>query len=416
MNKIFIVTIIAFLGNSLNTTGQVEPDSVTTGASYSNQVFYSMKNGEIASPTHLDWDIAFHTTVRSAAVLTNDEFGVELYTYPHADTSGWNSIDTNGLSNWPIMYDNPTDWEDGAFNRNSKNFPDYGWGEYNMITHDVVGDSIYIIKLLDGSFKKFWIVKKISVENTYLFRFADLDNSNEQHVELNCSNYATKLFVYYSLVDNQVMDLQPTIDTWDVVFTKYMEVVSGMPYPVVGVLNNVNVAANKFELVDPAFTEWYTLPVDTSKSPVGYEWKEFNQQTHTYNIVDSLVYFVQTLEGDIYKLIFTGFGGSATGKIFFTKELISALDIHDQENVDAVLKVYPNPVADYMEISIPETDNHLASIAIYDLSGKIVHKQNISVTSAGSSRIAVTSLKSGLYLMVVQSENNTYSRKIIIEN
>jgi len=87
------------------------------------------------------------------------ESGSQLYCYPTGDTSDWESVDTVGMNSWKVLYNSPENWEDGAFNRNATGHPDYGWGVYNTVTHNVTGDSIYVIKV-GNELKKLWIIKK----------------------------------------------------------------------------------------------------------------------------------------------------------------------------------------------------------------------------------------------------------------
>ncbi|MCX6909508.1 MAG: DUF2339 domain-containing protein, partial [Verrucomicrobia bacterium] len=114
--------------------------------------------------------------------------GVALYTYPKSDTSGWATIDTTGLSSWKPMYNDPGNWENGAFSRYAKGYFDYGWCIYNDVTHNLVGDSLFVIKLRDGNFKKLWMIKKLSSLDIYLFRYANLDGSGEQYVSEDVSS------------------------------------------------------------------------------------------------------------------------------------------------------------------------------------------------------------------------------------
>ena len=216
-------------GQALNST-----DSVTMGPSYANDIYYSFEDGVVASPARNTWDIGFRTTVWTASIITNGAFSVYLYTYPKADTAGWNSVDTSGIASWPVLYDDETDWEYGAFNRNGFGHPDYGWGKYNPINHDVVGDSIYILKTLSGSYYKLWILRKNSIENTYYLRYADLDGGNQKEVTLDINPYRSKNFVYYNLDNSELIDREPDSASWDVLFTKYMGLQSnGTYYPVV---------------------------------------------------------------------------------------------------------------------------------------------------------------------------------------
>ena len=68
----------------------------------------------------------------------------------------------------------------------------------------MVGDSVYILKLADGTYKKFQVIKKASIQNTYYFKYADLDGTNEVNEVVDCSSYNDKNFVYYSLTTAEV--------------------------------------------------------------------------------------------------------------------------------------------------------------------------------------------------------------------
>ena len=94
------------------------------GPSYANDIYYSLENGVVATVSRTNWDIGFHTTVWTASIITNGGAGVNLYTYPNADTTGWNTVDTIGMASWPVLYDSEDNWEDGAFNRNAGGHPD----------------------------------------------------------------------------------------------------------------------------------------------------------------------------------------------------------------------------------------------------------------------------------------------------
>ena len=62
----------------------------------------------------------------------------------------------------------------GAFNMNATGHPNYGWGKYSEITHNLSGVALYIIKTRNGAYKKIWIENKLSVDQKYSFRYADI--------------------------------------------------------------------------------------------------------------------------------------------------------------------------------------------------------------------------------------------------
>ena len=82
------------------------------------------------------------------------------------------------------MYNDPNDWENGAFSRNAKGGLDFGWGVYNTTNHHITGDSLFVIQLRDGSLRKLWIQVKMAAEDIYYFRYAKIDGSEEQNITL----------------------------------------------------------------------------------------------------------------------------------------------------------------------------------------------------------------------------------------
>ena len=91
-----------------------------------------------------------------------------------------------------------------------------------MITHNIVGDSLYVIKTEDGSFKKLWIVDKMSADNIYNIRFADLDGSNQVDQSIDVKPFISKNFIYYSITNDELLDREPS-ESWDILFTKYID-------------------------------------------------------------------------------------------------------------------------------------------------------------------------------------------------
>lgn len=387
-----------------------EKDSISMGASYVNDVFYSFENGEVKAEPRSNWNLAFQTDPFSSSILINDGNGAVLKTYPEGDTSDWASMDTTGYAQWPEMYNSANSWTNSAFERHALGHPDYGWGIYNMNTHDVTGDSLYVLKLGNGEFKKIWMEKKVSTQNTYYFRYADLDGDNEQQVELDVNPYTQKNFVYYSITDNEVVDREPAADEWDILFTRYVAMIGGAtPYNVTGVQSNVSTDVAEYTHVAPETQQWSMQDLDSSKSVIGYDWKEFDMGTFTYIVDDSTVFFASSHAGAIYKLHFTEFEGSSTGKVVFEVEAVSMAGVEDANITETAVQVYPNPARQYINI-IGDFDAKVTA-RIYDRSGKLVKSQPMN---KGNVRIPVGQLHKGIYMLNLTGENQTISRKIVI--
>ena len=53
-------------------------DMISTGSGYTNAVFYSLENGEVANVSNEDWDVAFNTSLFAVDIRINGGKGVEL--------------------------------------------------------------------------------------------------------------------------------------------------------------------------------------------------------------------------------------------------------------------------------------------------------------------------------------------------
>jgi hypothetical protein len=64
-------------------------DTLVMGAFYADEEFYSMENGSAGRVARSLWDIGFKSGTFTSSIIANTTMGVELYTYPNADTSAW---------------------------------------------------------------------------------------------------------------------------------------------------------------------------------------------------------------------------------------------------------------------------------------------------------------------------------------
>ena len=296
---------------------------ISMSGNYVNDIYYSFENGIVREEPRSNWDIAFYTNTWSSSVIINEGSGVKLYTYPRTDISGWNStMDTTGLASWSAMYNSDTTWTFSAFEQNMTNGSDYGWGVYNIDNHDVVGDSMYIIKLTDENYKKFILEKKVSTRNVYYFKYANLDGTNEVSDSIDLNNYTGKNFGYYSIVDKRKLDREPATEDWDILFTKYVtQIPDGegniIDYTVTGVFQNVGVEAAEAGNRNVEDHSTDNLNFNNQIDIIGSDWKIFDMSTFQYNIEPDLSYFVKAQNDSIYHMVFTSFEGSSTGNVTF---------------------------------------------------------------------------------------------------
>jgi len=327
MKTKFFAFALALVGISLiscskddNSPSKIDKsESITMGASYTNDIYYSFKNGVIAEVPRANWDIAFSVSTRSSSILINSTAGVTLKAYPSA-FSTWTSstsLDTTGYKSWDFLYNSDTTWEDGAFSRNATGFPNYGWGIYdNISTHNITGCAIYVIKLRNGDFKKIFIDKKFSASQKYTFHYANIDGSDEHTVtELDASGSKAN-FVYYSLQDNAVVaDREPDTSTWDILFTKWID--NSIDYPVTGVLQNIEIPAIDVTADDPSTITYNDGQFLDDINTIGSDWKTINMSTYQYDIPTNRYFITKDKNGLVYRINFTAFAGSSTGDLSF---------------------------------------------------------------------------------------------------
>ena len=229
-------------------------------------------------------------------------------------------IDTSGIAGWPQMYNSMASWEEGAFGANALGHPDYGWGVYNMLSHSLNGDSIFVIKLPDESYKRIWVVNR-SATSVYTILYADLDGSNEKEVVIDMAMYADKQFVYYNLRGDSLVDEQPLAANWDLMLTKFTH--TDINYTVTGFLSNDNVSVSVFNAADSATAADATLADTTeftdSISAIGNSWYKLVGMSIVP--LDTIAYFVKNDSGDIYKMQVTYFesGFSGLGRVGIRK-------------------------------------------------------------------------------------------------
>lgn len=155
--------------------------------------------------------------------------------------------------------------------------------------------------------------------NRYYFRFSDMDNSNliEAYVEKN-NDFG---FVQYSMeTANGIIQTEPEIDDWDILFTTFTTFVltdEGIPYPyiVTGVLQNqhstiialdTNLVFSEINLSDTAL---FAFSTDLDK--IGYDWKYpvGNVETGNFTYVTNFdnTYLIKDGKSYFYKLRFIDF-------------------------------------------------------------------------------------------------------------
>ncbi len=416
MKKNFI-SVLFLLVFTISYAQNTVDDVVILGSQYANQSFYSLADGEKANVSNTNWDLQFGTSQRSAMVRTNDSKNLHAYALANPDTSNWNNIDTTGMYR---LYDADTSWEYGALNNiGSLQHPDYGCLFYTGIGQ-LVGHRLFVLKLNNGEWKKIWIKRLDFYVFTILI--SDLDNSNEQTITIDKELYNTKNHFYYDLENMAVVDVQPDAAEWDILFRKYfaLDSLTGAPFnAVTGAWVNKGVEVAEARGVDVA-----TLNSDAGYTYskglniIGFDWKEYDYDNAVFKLDSTRAFFVKSVSGDIYKLVFTGFSGSSAGRIEFEKTNLSqqVASVRNNKNSNLnELTLYPNPATNTANILVSLKQQGNINIAVYDLSGKVIlNKQAIANTGLNNFSIATSELNNGFYFVKINDGSSELSQKLLV--
>lgn len=396
-------------------------DTVSVGAGYANQKWYSLKNDEQGTQSKDNWDLGFEISGYTAAILGNvQKTDFTVYKAPYK-ISDYATIDTTGIRNWPKVYNSDTTWAIGAFNTggNPSNPMDLGWGTYNTTTHIITGDSTYVIKLSATSYKK---IKFIDLNSgVYSFEYANIDGTNAQAKTVTKSSFTGKNFIYFDMTTNTTVDREPASANWDLTFVKYMSYAPTI-YAVTGILSNKGVTvAQANNVTAPAtYTAYGSHTFTTTMNAIGHDWKSINMTTFQWDIPADTVYFVKAKDGDIWKLRFKSFGGSSgptAGNTVFSKQNLTSgsVGIADVKgNIAASVIVFPNPASSVANLLFSAEGESTVAATITDLTGKTVASETINV-SAGLNQHAlnISNLQTGVYFIHLNGGSYSVTQKLI---
>lgn len=413
--KIATFSCLTFLATSV----AAQSVTVSTAPQNAEQVYYRLSDDAQTSALLSSWDIAFEITGITGSVLVNTAKGMAVYKAPYT-VAQWDQLDTLGLAaGWPEQQNSEVNWSSGALNQGLTPNPfDLGWGIYDFTDHSITGDSLFVFRMADGAYKKFMVNGFAAPTNSFTFTLADLDGGAEQVGTLDRSDFAGKNFGYYSFATASTLDLEPLAADWDLLFTKYKGFVTQpFPafYPVVGVLQNRLVTAQQVDGVPTGEAQWDGGAMSTDMNVIGFDWKTFNMGTFSWEYAQDRTYFVKDRTSNIWKLVFTGYGGGATGTITFTKELISATAVDELNGAQAFV-LAPNPATeDRVSLIIDSPASELV-LSIHDASGRIVHQQLMTGLSGLVQRtVQLNGLGSGLYVVRLEGPGVSTTGRLTVE-
>lgn len=90
---------------------------------------------------------------------------------------------------------------------------------------------------------------------------------------------------------------------------------------------------------------------------------------------------------------------------------VSILFVGIGESDEDLLAIFPNPVSDHLNVSVPSGFQNL-TIELYDLTGRVVFTR---VLDEGLERLEMTHVPSGSYVMTLSHERHHWTQKIVVK-
>lgn len=407
-------------------------DTVYTGEKGALSTFYSLATQSKTTPAYNDWHLAI--SVRASAFPTsplcgttmrmNEPIGVNVYYVPNTSAAQFDNMDTTGYAQWTKLHDSDTALDEGVLNSNRDRSAifDFGWGVYNSATHNVVGDSVYLIQLPNGELKKFTVIL-LQRDTAFDIKYANIDNSNKQIIHIGKRDYIGKQFVYLNMLNNTVADKEPLGTAWDLQFLRYdaSDFIDGKHVPVIGVWLNKGLEAARRTHHDVTDNNYSNLTFSTEMNTIGWNWKRQinvmaiesgkteSEGLSVYALEDSTSYFIKARNGDYYKLVFTGYNAQSGVISFYTQNLSNATAINEAENTATLqTRVFPNPAGSQLNVFTPALP---ATLRVLDLSGRVV---NELPATDNLTQLNTSALANGVYLLQTSYNGITTTNRFII--
>jgi len=289
-----------------------------------------------------------------------------------------------------------------------------------MTSRDVTGSKVFLIAV-DGAnpgapsnnFRKVSI-QKIAYDSMWVFTISKLDGTDSNTVTIKKKDFAGKLFAYYNMNSNTVIDREPVLaKDWNLLFTRYKALVTlfstTIMYPVAGVIQNNNTMAYKVQGDSANSFKYDTLQFVSKIRTIDWDWKVITTAPGAWPVKDSLVYFTR-VANKINKIKFTSYyaGTSDRQSIVFNKTEYAGLSVNETVKNKLQVSVYPNPANENIFVSL-NSNVKSAQVTISNLSGKVL----ISTEITADNKVDVSSLPMGMYLLTIATNNGSETVKFI---
>jgi hypothetical protein len=429
MKKFTLVWLFALAINSIQAQPWIK-DSLVMGAGQTNDVFYHLGTGLVKTESNQNWVLALSNQGgQKAGIYTNTRNGIMCFN-PHKSVTDWATITLADTITANKQYNQDSCWYLGALNANADGTPfDYGWGSYvGSPSHNVVGDSIYIIRQgtnyiklrIDslGGFTKNWTITVgalgLPVPDQTLTFSPATKFAKSNFIYLNIVQAGPPY--YFAVVDTS---REPANNTWDFVATKYTKLLIAPPVAqnYTGILCNGKVLSTQVNgvPVDVAAANYGTAAYTNTINNIGADWKFFNGTAYEMDDTTNS-YLIQSKDGSYYQIRFRANAYAiGTTMIRFEKRKVGfPTAINEVNNLASSIGIYPNPTQNDVMISIDAKEATTAQLQITDMTGKVVFAKNMNIAKGTNVwNMPTTNFANGHYVIALRGENLKASQQFV---
>jgi hypothetical protein len=405
------LSILCLLACTLFASAEEKELSLSLGASYANQVFVKLGTDSVTTIAASAWDVMFNRTSSYSFDVRVNDARMQVYQVSNnynssVTTAQWDSVDISDQTAWTQLYNNDSVWAEGAFGNmtipsGTSGYPQ-GWGYYDLNTHHILGSAVFVLKYTTGIYRKF---KIDDFYGGYTISYSTWDATNSLWGTTTTSTILNTTgtgysYNFFSFDTGSVVSSIPADDYWDFVFTQYYTNL-GIMYKVTGVLQGYSAKVAKgTDAAVPASSDYSSI-INT----IGYDWKTYSGSS--YVTKDTVKYYVKSSDSTIYKVWFTSFSGSTTGDLVlkYTTDLSTS-------SISGTMATTPALSFKYLPASkelVLQDASASSNVTIFSLTG-----QKVFGTTVSESTISLANLKSGIYIVLLQSGSESKQDKIVV--
>lgn len=438
--KNFLLTILVLCYSITYSQNDIPAGYATAAINVgtNNHVYFNFKNALSSVKNQSGWDIALYNEYHEIGGKINDASGVRVWRV-YKDSVDFNSV-TLADTLFPITNNDSFMYLGALDTIYTGSFDLYfriGLGKYYTGSYNAYGDKIYIIKREDGSFGKFFFISYDKSNNRkFSFKYANIDNTGVKYVSVD-KQLAPQTYHYQYL--NLSTGLSATnyesdnYKNWDLVFKPFDKIVSNSyTRTKMGVFTN-----NSFNLI--RFSNVQGLPNGYLENPIthteGYEasgvpssvvynnsldgipylTRNNNQigekwfDNTSLNCKKNVSYYVKTMDGCIYHIVFTSYDNT-TNAVNIAYKLVKCVSNAIEIPSSNTIEIITSQDQEYLYIKNNSVKDKMKSIDIYNMVGVKIF-ENLDLNS-NEIKIEKSRLNSSLLILNINTASKTMYSKV----